>query len=242
MLDIEPQGRVFHLPHRRARIACPGPWRDRDNRIDHRQGWPTRPGRYAASKWGLVSLTKTLAVEWGHRGVRVNAVAPNSVDTPMIRDGIPTAFLDDVMLDRTTLGRLRPADGGGGSNRVPAQRRRHLHQPAPCSTSTAVSRLVSSPTARVLISPAKAQDRTKHGRRHRDSSLGAQPPLALVTGGGRGIGKAIAGRLALNGFEVVVLDRDGAAAETCAADISTAAVTSRAAAVDLPRPRRRRAR
>ncbi len=61
----------------------------------------------------------------------------------------------------------------------------------------------------------------------------AQPPLALVTGGGRGIGKAIAGRLALDGFEVVVLDRDGAAAEACAADISTAVVTSRAATVDL---------
>ncbi|OAF16475.1 SDR family NAD(P)-dependent oxidoreductase [Bradyrhizobium neotropicale] len=72
-----------------------------------------QPGRanYAASKWGLVGLTKTLAVEWGHRGVRVNAVAPNGVDTPMIRDGIPPAFLDDVMLDRTPLGRLaQPAE------------------------------------------------------------------------------------------------------------------------------------
>ncbi|MET4201645.1 SDR family NAD(P)-dependent oxidoreductase [Bradyrhizobium sp. LA6.12] len=72
-----------------------------------------QPGRanYAASKWGLVGLTKTLAVEWGHRGVRVNAVAPNGVDTPMIRDGIPAAFLNDVMLDRTPLGRLaQPAE------------------------------------------------------------------------------------------------------------------------------------
>ena len=67
-----------------------------------------QPGRanYAASKWGLVGLTKTLAVEWGHRGVRVNAVAPNGVDTPMIRDGISQDFLDGVMLDRTPLGRL----------------------------------------------------------------------------------------------------------------------------------------
>ena len=67
-----------------------------------------QPGRanYAASKWGLVGLTKSLAVEWGHRGVRVNAVAPNGVDTPMIRDGIPADFLADVMLDRTPLGRL----------------------------------------------------------------------------------------------------------------------------------------
>ncbi len=67
-----------------------------------------QPGRanYAASKWGLVGLTKSLATEWGRRGVRVNAVAPNGVDTPMIRDGIPPDFLADVMLDRTPLGRL----------------------------------------------------------------------------------------------------------------------------------------
>jgi 3-oxoacyl-[acyl-carrier protein] reductase len=72
-----------------------------------------QPGRanYAASKWGLVGLTKTLAVEWGHRGVRVNGVAPNGVDTPMIRDGIPADFLANVMLDRTPLGRLaRPEE------------------------------------------------------------------------------------------------------------------------------------
>ncbi|MBT9291541.1 SDR family NAD(P)-dependent oxidoreductase [Prosthecodimorpha staleyi] len=72
-----------------------------------------QPGRanYAASKWGLVGLTKTLALEWGGRGVRVNAVAPNGVDTPMIRDGIPPDFLDGVMLDRTPLGRLaRPEE------------------------------------------------------------------------------------------------------------------------------------
>jgi NAD(P)-dependent dehydrogenase (short-subunit alcohol dehydrogenase family) len=72
-----------------------------------------QPGRanYAASKWGLVGLTKTLAVEWGHRGVRVNGVAPNGVDTPMIRDGIPADFLTNVMLDRTPLGRLaQPAE------------------------------------------------------------------------------------------------------------------------------------
>jgi 3-oxoacyl-[acyl-carrier protein] reductase len=72
-----------------------------------------QPGRanYAASKWGIVGLTKTLAVEWGAHGVRVNAVAPNGVDTPMIRDGLPPAFVDDVMLDRTPLGRLaRPEE------------------------------------------------------------------------------------------------------------------------------------
>ncbi len=38
---------------------------------------------YNASKHGLVGLTRTLAVEWGGRGVRVNAVCPGWVKTPM---------------------------------------------------------------------------------------------------------------------------------------------------------------
>ncbi|MFP6561258.1 SDR family NAD(P)-dependent oxidoreductase [Paraburkholderia sp. B3] len=67
-----------------------------------------QPGRanYAASKWGLVGLVKSLATEWGNRGVRVNAVAPNGVDTPMLNVGVPAAFRDGVMLDRTPLGRF----------------------------------------------------------------------------------------------------------------------------------------
>lgn len=39
---------------------------------------------YAASKGGVVMLTKALAVEYVERGVRVNAIAPGGVDTPLI--------------------------------------------------------------------------------------------------------------------------------------------------------------
>lgn len=41
---------------------------------------------YCASKGGVVLLTKALAVEYVDRGVRVNAVAPGGVDTPMINN------------------------------------------------------------------------------------------------------------------------------------------------------------
>lgn len=43
------------------------------------QGCPLRTP-YVASKWGLVGLTKTLAMELGEAGVRVNAIAPGAVE------------------------------------------------------------------------------------------------------------------------------------------------------------------
>jgi NAD(P)-dependent dehydrogenase (short-subunit alcohol dehydrogenase family) len=41
---------------------------------------------YCASKGGVVLMTKALAVEFADRGVRVNAVAPGGVDTPLIAE------------------------------------------------------------------------------------------------------------------------------------------------------------
>jgi len=45
------------------------------------------PGRspYAASKWAVVGFTKTLALELGPDGIRVNAILPGAVDGPRIR-------------------------------------------------------------------------------------------------------------------------------------------------------------
>jgi NAD(P)-dependent dehydrogenase (short-subunit alcohol dehydrogenase family) len=42
---------------------------------------------YSSSKAGLLGLTRHLAFDYGPRGVRVNAICPGGVDTPMIRAG-----------------------------------------------------------------------------------------------------------------------------------------------------------
>jgi len=44
-------------------------------------GYPMR-SPYAASKWAIIGLTKTMAMELGEFGIRVNAVCPNAVEGP----------------------------------------------------------------------------------------------------------------------------------------------------------------
>ena len=65
---------------------------------------------YAASKAGVIGLTRTLAIEWGRFGIRVNGVAPQLIETPMIAANAPPDFLDRVVKDRTPLGRLGRAE------------------------------------------------------------------------------------------------------------------------------------
>lgn len=52
------------------------------------QSVATRPGSaaYSASKRGLLGLMQVAALEYGARGIRVNALCPGTVDTPMVRD------------------------------------------------------------------------------------------------------------------------------------------------------------
>ena len=66
---------------------------------------------YNASKHGLIGLTRTLAAEWGGRGVRCNAVCPGWVKTPM--DVAPQAaglYNDNDITGRVPMGRFATAD------------------------------------------------------------------------------------------------------------------------------------
>ncbi|MEI9476379.1 MAG: SDR family NAD(P)-dependent oxidoreductase [Deltaproteobacteria bacterium] len=67
------------------------------------------PGRvaYGPSKAAVISLTKTLAVEWAKHGITVNAVAPGYVMTPVIEHRSASGEHDLKMLERRIpLGRL----------------------------------------------------------------------------------------------------------------------------------------
>ncbi|MDL9948616.1 SDR family NAD(P)-dependent oxidoreductase [Gordonia sp. ABSL11-1] len=69
----------------------------------------TLHGAYGAAKAGVNSLVRTLAIENGQYGVRVNAIAPGTIDTPA-RAG-DTALAAKVPLQR----RGRPSDIGGAA-------------------------------------------------------------------------------------------------------------------------------
>jgi len=67
---------------------------------------------YNASKHGLVGLTRTLAAEWGGRGVRVNAVCPAWVKTEMdVEDQAGGGYTDEDIVGRVPMGRFaKPED------------------------------------------------------------------------------------------------------------------------------------
>ncbi len=59
---------------------------------------------YASAKAGLMGLTKSLAKEWGSKGIRVNTVLPGLTDTPTIREFMAPQFKEQIVAD-TALGR-----------------------------------------------------------------------------------------------------------------------------------------
>ena len=118
------------------------------------------PGRaaYHASKHGVIGLTSSAALEYAPRGVRINAICPGTIATPMVTD-----MIDKGELDRAEAIANQPIDrlGDAGRDRrgrpVAVQprrqlrrrrrpaRRRRLHRPL---TRERSSRSTASPATR----------------------------------------------------------------------------------------------
>jgi NAD(P)-dependent dehydrogenase (short-subunit alcohol dehydrogenase family) len=75
-------------------------------------GSPDVPG-YAASKGGVVQLTKSLAVAWAREQIRVNAIAPGWIRTELARPLWETAAICESIVARTPMGRWGDADECG---------------------------------------------------------------------------------------------------------------------------------
>ena len=71
---------------------------------------PQPQSYYNASKAGVHHLTKSLAAEWAERGVRVNAVAPTYIETPLTRFGMDNQQLYRTWLEMTPMRRVGQPD------------------------------------------------------------------------------------------------------------------------------------
>ena len=67
------------------------------------------PG-YSAAKAGTIDLTRTLAMKWAKDGIRVNVVAPGTIDTPMTAPMHGLQSLVDSEVAHIPLGRFGRVD------------------------------------------------------------------------------------------------------------------------------------
>lgn len=64
--------------------------------------FPQKQSAYNTSKAAVTALTKSLAVEWGPHGVRINVLSPGYVDTPLnyLKEHMHEAWKRDIVVDR----------------------------------------------------------------------------------------------------------------------------------------------
>ena len=60
---------------------------------------------YCSSKWAIEGLTKSLAMELGSHGIRVNSIAPTFIETPLAKEMLKDPAFREAVLSRIKLGR-----------------------------------------------------------------------------------------------------------------------------------------
>ncbi len=165
---------------------------------------------YAASKAALISLTRALALEWASHGIRVNALAPGYIRTPMVAELEATKRIDlAAVRRRIPMGRIgRPDEMAQGLVFLASDQARYITGAVlvvdggwhSFNTAGEASSTVGQPPEELAPAPVPTTRRT-----------------VLVTGGGSGIGEAVCKTLAADGDRVIILDREAGAAAVAAA-------------------------
>lgn len=65
---------------------------------------------YAASKHAVVGMTRAAALEFAPAGIRINAVCPGTIRTPMVADSLNIAEVEKFMIEQHPIGRLGTAE------------------------------------------------------------------------------------------------------------------------------------
>jgi len=60
---------------------------------------------YCSSKWAIEGLTKSLAMELGSHGIRVNSIAPTFIETPLAKEMLKDPAFREAVLSKIKLGR-----------------------------------------------------------------------------------------------------------------------------------------
>ncbi|RNJ42568.1 short-chain dehydrogenase [Mesorhizobium erdmanii] len=169
-----------------------------------------RRNAYAASKAGLISLTKSLACEWASRGIRITAVAPGYVRTPMVAELERAGNMDlAAVRRRVPMGRLARPDEIALAVRFLASIEARYITGSVLAVDGGWTSFNQPGDAHPAVEGTPRAELSSQAER-----TGAR--IVLVTGGANGIGAAIVRRFAANGDTVVVADRDRAAATALA--------------------------